>query len=123
MCLDTFEDLAATKVFMCWWEDTQTEEQIKTLIDTNGKYMSILEKHLSKHSDWKYFAGNELTIADFRLLGHVYGIARNEIKKIPAINDGLNAQLANYPLLTAYIDRLAEQFSDYIATRPKLEGY
>lgn len=21
MCLDTFEDLGATKVFMCWWED------------------------------------------------------------------------------------------------------
>ena len=69
MCLDTYEDLNNTGAFRCWWAPEQTEEQIKTLVDTNARFLSIFEKHLQGHPDWKYFAGNSLTIADFKMLG------------------------------------------------------
>ena len=78
MCLDTFEDLGASGVFRIWWAPEQTEEQIKALLDGVAKAMGVFEKHLASHPDWQYFAGNELTIADFKMLAQIYSTARND---------------------------------------------
>ena len=81
--------------------------------------MGIFEKHLSSHPDWQYFAGNELTIADFKMLAQIYATARNDTQKHPAINEALKAQIANYPHVHKYIDKVAAHFTEYLAARPK----
>ena len=119
MVLDTFEDLGASGVFKIWWAPEQTEEGIKALVAGVAKVNGIFEKHLASHPDWKYLAGNKLTIADFKVVAQTWAVARNDTKKHPAINDALRAQLDEYPLLTAYLNRVGEEFKEYLANRPK----
>ncbi len=119
MILDTFEDLSGSGVFKVWWAPEQPEEAVKALLAGTAKVNAIFEKHIAAHPDWKYLAGNDLSIADFKVLAQYYSTARNDTKKHPAINDALRAQVEEYPLLSAYLNKLAEEFKDYLATRPK----
>ena len=68
MALDTFEDLGASGVFKVWWSPEPTEEGIKALVAGVAKVNGVFEKHLTAHPDWKYFAGNKLSIADFKII-------------------------------------------------------
>ncbi len=91
MVIDTFEDLWASGVFKIWFAPEQTEEGVKALLDGYAKVNAIFEKHIAAHPDWKYLAGNDLSIGDFKAFAQYFAIARNDHKKHPAINDALRA--------------------------------
>ena len=119
MVIDTFEDLWASGVFKIWFAPEQTEEGVKALLDGYATVNAIFEKHIAAHPDWKYLAGNDLSIGDFKAFAQYFAIARNDHKKHPAINDALRAQVEEYPHLSAYLNKLGEEFKDHLATRPK----
>ena len=117
--LDTYEDLGATGVFKAWWSPEPTAEQVQAILDAVAKINEVFEQHLASHSDWKFIAGNKITIGDLNLVAQAWSVAFNDTRKHPAINDGLKAQLAKFPLLNAYLERVGEEFKEYIAGRPK----
>ena len=102
-----------------WWAPEPTAEQVQAILTAVAKINGVFEQHLASHSDWKYIAGNKITIGDLKLVAQTWAVAHNDTRKHPAINDGLKAQLAEFPLLNAYLERVGEEFKEYIAGRPK----
>ena len=84
------------------------------------KVNGIFEKHIAAHPDWKYLAGNKITIADFKVIAQTWSVAWNDTRtKHPAINDALKANLEEFPHLSAYLHKVSEEVKDYLASRPK----
>ena len=119
MVLDTYEDQSGSGYMKSWWTPKPTDEDVKAFIDGAAKVYDIFEKHLASHPDWQYIAGNKPSIGDFKVVASVWSIARNDNKRHPAINDALRAQIEQYPLFNAYVNRLGEEHKEYLANRPK----
>ena len=79
---------------------------------------AIFEKHIAAHPDWQYIAGNKPSIGDFKIVANIYSFARNNTKRHPEVNDALRAQVEEFPLFCALVNKLGEENKQYLANRP-----
>ena len=81
------------------------------------KFHANLETRMAKHGG-KFIAGDELSIADFAVIGIHTCTSLNPNVKVPAMRDAFNECLAKFPLVRKWLASMAELFADYIEKRP-----
>ena len=109
--------MSSTGIGKVFFTDSITAEEVQTAVTTIASKMNAhFEKHLAHGK--KFMVSDNLTIADFRLAAWYYSVTLNETKKHPSLTDALKADLANFPLLSAYLARLGEEMKEHLASRP-----
>lgn len=114
MIVETQADLytACATVVLFTPEDEQPEkiEGIRDGILT--KFMTIIEKHLTKNQNAKFLVGDKLTIADFAMCQSIFYVLGNTQSPLHA---PLGMTLESYPQVAAYGKRLEAEVQATLA--------
>ena len=116
---DTFDDLGMTGCLMPYIKnETLTTDQEQYIVDQVNRVNKIFEKHLTDNAEWRYIAGNELTIGDFKCLARYHSLVLNKTKKHPLVHQQWQKDFKGYPRLNSYLENASLPFEQYLKERP-----
>ena len=117
--IETVGDLWKGDFYMNFFADALTEEKIAEVAGKVNTFLGHIEKRLTANEGKHYLAGDKLSIGDIRVFALLHSIAFNDGLKTPALGEAIRAQVAAHPHVTAWNERLAAHFKEYLDARPK----
>ena len=114
---DYANDFIGTFVTIVFFEKKHDEEGQQRYKEALEKMCAHLEKHLAHGKD--FLVGDKLTIADFHVASVLFAHVFNDSYIAgAAFTDIGKAVVARHSKFAAYIERMRNQLSHYLATRP-----
>ncbi len=78
----------------------------------------IFERHLTENAQWRYIAGDELSIGDFKCLARYHSTVLNKTKKHAEVASQWERDFQKHPKLGQYLERAKKPFETYLSGRP-----
>ena len=79
----------------------------------------MMEAKITCHGK-QFLAGDKITIADFVIFSLLSCCVYNKNLKSQVLGEALVSMMTTFPTLSAWYERTAETFKDYLAARPAI---